>query len=138
MNTSKYSQSVLAMALAMTTMHAQAAPMSHDEKDISSFFSADTQRKFNLYADTQDNKLVWYVPVVEGQIAINGANTSSPRPRLSRLSRVSPYGIWAGLEQAVIGGAFDTTGNRGALLRLESEAQQRGWRVCSTSACTTC
>ncbi|WP_419146764.1 hypothetical protein [Pseudoalteromonas 'SMAR'] len=133
MNTSKYSQSVLAMALAMTTMHAQAAPMSHDEKDISSFFSADTQRKFNLYADTQDNQLVWYVPK-EGQIAINGANTSSPRPRLSVLSRVSPYGIWAGLEQAVIGGAFDTTGNRGALLRLESEAQQRGWRVAPAPA----
>ena len=90
--------------------------------------STNTQLKYNLYADNQDSKLVWYVPK-EGQIAINGASTATPRPRCSVVSRMSPYGIWAGQEQAVIGGAFDTTGNRGALLKLEQEARSLGWRV---------
>jgi hypothetical protein len=113
---------------ALSTLQTTAAPMSLDEKDITGHFSVDTQRKFNLYADSQDAALVWYVPK-EGQIAINGATTASPRPRLSVISRVSPFGIWGGQEQVVIGGAFDTTGNRGALLKLEKEAKQLGWKI---------
>lgn len=114
--------------LALISLNTFAAPMSHEEKDINGYFTADTQNKFNLYADNQDSKLVWYVPK-EGQIAINGASTATPRPRLSVVSRMSPYGIWAGQEQVVVGGAFDTTGNRGALLKLEAEAVARGWRI---------
>lgn len=119
----------LAMSiLSIASLSAVAAPMSHDEKDIAGYFTADTQNKFNLYADNQDSTLVWYVPK-EGQIAINGASTVTPRPRLSVVSRMSPYGIWAGQEQVVLGGAFDTTGHRGALLKLEAEAKARQWRI---------
>lgn len=127
MKTSYLSKVAIAVS-ALLVMGAQAAPMAQSEKDITGHFSVDTQLKFNLFADNQDAKLVWYVPK-EGQVAISGATTATPRPRFSVLSRFNTSGFWAGQEQAVIGGAFDTTGNRGALLKLEAEAKAKGWRI---------
>lgn len=124
----------LTLALvAATCGQVMAAPLATNERDIQSQFSIDTQRKFQLFADSDHRDLVWYVPK-EGQIAINGADTATPRPRFSIVSRYSTSGVFAGLEQAVLGGAFDTTGNRGALLKLETEARAKGLRISPATA----
>ncbi len=119
------------LALAISSLIASqvvAAPLSHDERDVSSLFSIDTQQKFQLYADSDHRDLIWYVPK-EGMVAINGATTATPRPRFSIVSRLTTSGPFAGMEQAVLGGAFDTTGNRGALLKLEAEAKAKNLRI---------
>lgn len=124
---------VAATLIAATTLPVLAAPLAQNERDITGLFSVDVQRKFNLFADSDHRDLVWYVPK-EGQVAINGATTASPKPRFSIVSRYSTSGVFAGQEQAVLGGAFDTSGSRGDLLRLESEARAKGMRISPAAA----
>lgn len=117
-----------AAALAMGSV-SNAAPMDPSEVDISGRFSVDVQRAFHLYADSDNSSLVWYV-AKQGTIALSGAgNGRAPRPRFSVYAKRPWSGVLAGEELVYFGGAFDTTGIRGDLLKLEAEARGQGLRI---------
>jgi hypothetical protein len=110
----------------------QAAPLSGAEKDITGYFSPDVQRKFNLYADSEDASLVWYVPK-DGTVALLGSATN-PVPRFSASSVIPTTGIFAGQPLAYIGGSFDTSPFPADLALLNSEAASNSFRIAAAPA----
>ncbi|ATC93708.1 hypothetical protein [Pseudoalteromonas tunicata] len=129
----KNSQLALAVTASIFSTLAIAAPLDQSEKDIQGLFSVDTQQAYTLYADSADQNLVWYVPKV-GQIALSGASTSAPKPSFSVYARAPWTGIFSGQNLVHFGGAFNTSGDRGALLKLESEAHAQGLRISPAQA----
>ncbi len=123
----------MAVAASLFSSMSISAPLDPSEKDIQGLFSVDTQQAYTLYADSIDSNLVWYVPKV-GQIALSGADTESPKPRFSVYARAPWTGFFAGQDLVHFGGAFNTSGDRGTLLRLESEAHAKGLRVSPAQA----
>lgn len=106
---------------------AEAVPLSHVEKDVTGSFSDSVQKIFNLFADSVDSKLIWYV-ANEGRIVLTGSPTN-PIPRFS-VSKLTPTtGFYPGQEQLLIGGSFGTSPLPSDLDLLRSEAQLLGYKI---------
>jgi hypothetical protein len=115
------------LALAITAP-AMAAPMHPQARDVSGHFSPYVQHSFTLLADSDDTRLVYYIPR-QGGVAVQSPLSSNPIPRFAISSRYPSFGFWAGHELTHMGGTLSTTGDLGALQMLHQEAQQKGMRV---------
>jgi len=108
-----------------------ADPMNPTENNIAQYFSPDMQDKYYLYADSQDAKLVWFVPKM-GFIASKGRgnriapnfNASETTPRFGTWPTIRP-----GESQVRLGGAFNTTGDIESLKILKREARAKGYTI---------
>ncbi|MBP9707633.1 MAG: hypothetical protein KBD78_08305, partial [Oligoflexales bacterium] len=83
---------------------------------------------FDLYADADDSKLLYYVPR-RGGIAIQAPESDNPIPRFSVFARMPSSGFYENEELAYLGGSWSTTSNLGALSLLISEAAKQGLQV---------
>lgn len=115
-----------------TVSAARAEPMSPKDKNVAADFSVNVQNEFELLADTEDDSLVYYIPR-QGNVLVQSPQSASPRPRFNVSSRAMRFGVMAklfpGEEFTYVGGVLSTTGNLGALLRLQDEARALGYRV---------
>jgi hypothetical protein len=105
-----------------------AAPMSPEVNKIGLTFSAAVQDSFVLLGDTDNPKLVYYIPR-RGGIAVQAPKTQDPIPRFSVFARFPSFGYFQGEELTQIGGSFSTTNDLGALGQLIAEANTQGIRV---------
>ncbi|WP_103654359.1 hypothetical protein [Agarilytica rhodophyticola] len=129
----KFFKMLAASSLAILTLDfASAVPVNPEEVNISSRFSTDVQVNFELYADTDDDKLVWYVPR-GGSIAMLG-NSNNPVPRFNATAFTEFSGVFAGQTVALLGGSFSTAGFAPLRDLLESEAQDLGMRIAPAPA----
>ncbi|WP_163830654.1 hypothetical protein [Spartinivicinus ruber] len=119
---------VLALAVAVAACSANfanATPMDPRDKPVTQEFSAEILANFDLFADSDNDKIVWYVPKL-GNIALQATHTTDPRPRFAASSRQVTRGIFEGETIVNLGGSFSTSGSLGALQRLNNEASSYG------------
>ncbi|MFE8597228.1 hypothetical protein [Archangium violaceum] len=103
----------------------EAAPMSPSARPVAHNFSALVQENFTLLGDTDDPRLIYYVPR-RGGIAVDSAASANPIPRFNINSFSPSFGFWAGYEMSRLGGTFSTTSYLGEIQRLQSEATAKG------------
>ncbi len=128
------------LALAISALSAlgisgltSAVPVDPSDVNVEKDFSVDMQAQFHLYADSDDSKLVWYVPK-QGIIGLLNPAHPNPRPRFSAYTSVPFTGLFAGQTLTYIGGAFSTTGIQKHLKMLEQEAISQGKRIAPAQA----
>lgn len=107
---------------------AVAAPMSPTDRNVAQFFSPTVQDAFTLLGDTDDLKLVYYVPR-RGGVAVQSPLSASPIPRFQIFAYYPTYGFFAGNELTSLGGSLSTTSDLGAIGLLQSEATAKGLHI---------
>lgn len=101
------------------------APMDPGSKPPPGNFSASIMNNFSLFADSDSNSIVYYIPKT-GNIAVLAPHSTSPRPRFSSTIFSPLYGIFAGERMVSIGGSFSTNADFGSLSELKASATQQG------------
>lgn len=109
-----------------------ATPLAPEDKSVADIFTVDIQNNFELYADSEDDNLIWYVPA-GGSIAMLGSS-SNPVPRFNASSFVEFNGVFAGQAVALMGGSFSTAGFAPLREQLEQEAAAAGYTVSPAQA----
>lgn len=89
---------------------------------------SDMRTQFELYGDSHNTKLIWYVPK-NGKVGVDGASTGAPRVRFAASTITPTTGMFAGQVLTKLGGSFDTTGNAGAISRLATLFSSKGYQV---------
>jgi hypothetical protein len=121
----------LASAIALP-MLANASPVAPEQKPVPVRFSAEVLANFELYADSDNNKLVWYVPKY-GSVAMLGT-PSAPVPRFNANYFTEFSGAFAGQTVAVLGGSFSTAGFAPQRTQLQTEATRLGVQIAPAQA----
>ncbi|MEI5637820.1 MULTISPECIES: hypothetical protein [unclassified Pseudoalteromonas] len=104
---------IMSMVFSVTSL---AIPISPSVKDVSGYFSIDSQNAFHLFADSDNSNLVWYIPKVASLDSAGG------RPVFSVSSEQILSGPFNGLNSISFAGQFNslTRNNRLSALRLEA------------------
>ncbi|PUA29174.1 MAG: hypothetical protein B0W54_00775 [Cellvibrio sp. 79] len=124
---------MVALASAITLpMLANASPVAPEQKPVPVRFSAEVLANFELYADSDNNKLVWYVPKY-GSVAMLGT-PSNPVPRFNANYFTEFSGAFAGQTVAVLGGSFSTAGFAPQRTQLQNEANSLGVQIAPAQA----
>ncbi len=124
---------IVALASAMAVpMLANASPVAPEQKPVPVRFSAEVLANFELYADSDNNKLVWYVPKY-GSVAMLGT-PSNPVPRFNANYFTEFSGAFAGQTVAVLGGSFSTAGFAPQRTQLQNEATSLGVQIAPAQA----
>jgi hypothetical protein len=128
------------LALAISALSAmglsnlsQAVPVDPNDVNVEKDFTVEVQAQFNLFADSDDPNLVWYVPK-QGIIGLLNPAHPNPRPRFSAYTSVPFTGLFAGQTLTYLGGAFSTTGIQTHLKLLEKQAALQGKRIAPAQA----
>ncbi|RKG92504.1 hypothetical protein [Corallococcus terminator] len=117
-----------AAVIALSSTQAMAAPMSPSARPVAQNFSATVQDAFTLLGDTDDLKLVYYIPR-RGGVAVQSPLSTNPIPRFNITAYTPSFGFFAGEELTTLGGSFSTTSDLGALGLLQTEALNKGFRI---------
>jgi hypothetical protein len=91
-------------------------------------FSEYVANTFALFADSDDAKIVYYVPF-SGGIRVKAPSSAAPIPSFSAASYTPSFGFFAGEELVSLGGTITTTSDLDALGKLTAEANAQGLRV---------
>lgn len=119
---------LVTLASAMTLpMLANAAPVAPEQKPVPVRFSEEVLANFELYADSDNNRLIWYVPK-NGSVAMLGT-ASNPVPRFSANYFTEFSGVFAGQVVSTIGGSFSTAGFAPQRSQLQTEATRLGVQI---------
>jgi hypothetical protein len=121
--------SAAVVALSLGAMEqAVAAPMNPAARPPPGNWGPIVVDNFTLLADTDNLKLVYYIPR-KGGVAVQSPLSTSPIPRFSIYAQYPTSGFFAGQELTQMGGTLSTTSNYSALQTLTSEAAAQGLQV---------
>lgn len=124
---------MVALASAITLpIIANASPVAPEQKPVSVQFSEEVLANFELYADSDSNTLIWYVPK-NGSVAMLGSS-SNPVPRFNANFFTEFSGAFAGQTVAVLGGSFSTAGFAPQRVQLQTEATRLGVQIAPAQA----
>jgi hypothetical protein len=132
MNFTKKAHIVALASVIALPMLATASPVAPEQKPVPVRFSAEVLANFELYADSDNNKLVWYVPKY-GSVAMLGT-PSNPVPRFNANYFTEFSGAFAGQTVAVLGGSFSTAGFAPQRTQLQTEATRLGVQIAPAQA----
>ncbi|MCY1083136.1 hypothetical protein [Archangium lansingense] len=127
MKKSAISAAMLALSLGAAGT-AGAVPMHPGQVNPPGSFSAYVKSRFHLLADSDNVKLVYYVPKY-GNVAVQSPQSTQPVPRFSIAAYTPTSGFWAFKELSMVGGTLSTTGDIGALQTLQNEATWQGLQL---------
>jgi hypothetical protein len=129
-----FKKTALALVIGSTLLASgivSAYPMNPTENNVAQYFSVDMQDKYYLYADSQDAKLIWFVPKM-GFIASKGRGNRIA-PNFNGSETTPSFGTWPairpGESQVRLGGSFNTTGDIESLKILKREARAKGYNI---------
>jgi hypothetical protein len=125
----KKSMSTYLIALALGAAGtAGAVPMHPGDRPPPGQFSAQVQSRFTLLADSDNTKLVYYVPKF-GNVAVQSPQSTQPVPRFSIYAYYPTSGFFAFQPLTNVGGTLSSTGDIGALQLLQNEASAQGLQI---------
>ncbi|WP_018692163.1 hypothetical protein [Algicola sagamiensis] len=111
------------LGLFMSALPSSANPVSPQVRNVMGLFSVDRQRQFHLFADSNQDNLIWYIPKMGGIRPVQG------RPQFGVDHYTLTDGPMNGMNSLSFSGEFSTAGIAGHISALNQEAQQKGFII---------